>query len=349
MRDDRIVVIGGGTGIYTVLMGLKRHSRNVTAVVTMADDGGSSGRLRDEFGHLPPGDTRRCLVALSANRRVNRVLRELFEYRFDRGNGLNGHSFGNLFLTALAELTGSMEQAIEEAGRLLNIRGRVLPVTTDNVRLCAELEDGTLIRGEHNIDVRRTKPDMRIKRVFLTPEASVYPPVADAILGARILVIGPGDLYTSLVPNLLVRGVPEAVQACRGTRIYVCNLMTKHGESDGFAASDFVAEILSYLGSPSALDCVITNTGAFAQEVLDKYAREKAYPVQSDTEKCLKLVPRVIEAALVSRGGLARHDATRLASLVLQAGRTMGRGPIPPAQQPGHLLEAMAAEAMPGA
>lgn len=344
MKDDRIVVIGGGTGIYTALMGLKRHSHNVTAVVTMADDGGSSGRLRDEFGHLPPGDTRRCLVALSANRRVNRVLRELFEYRFDRGNGLNGHSFGNLLLTALAELTGSMEQAIEEAGRLLNIRGRVLPVTTDNVRLCAELEDGTVIQGEHNIDVRRTKPDMRIKQVFLTPEASIYPPVADAIRGASILVIGPGDIYTSLVPNLLVKGVPEAVQACLGTRIYICNLMTKHGESDGFTAADFVAEILSYLGSPTALDCVIVNSSTFPQEVLEKYAREKAYPVQSDAERCRKLVPRVIEADLVSRGDLARHDASRLASLVLEAGRSRGSDAGLPAQQPAEVRRAGVAD-----
>ena len=234
----------------------------------MADDGGSSGRLRDQFGHLPPGDVRRCLVALSANRQVNRTLRALFEYRFDRGAELNGHSFGNLFLTALTELTGSVELAILEASRLLNIRGTVLPVTTDNVRLCATLEDGTLITGEGKIDVRTVKPELGIRRVFLSPEATIYGPVDQAIRNADVLVIGPGDLYTSIIPNLLVRGVPEAIRACKGVRIFICNLMTKHGETDGFTAARFVAEIYRYLGSSEALDSVIVNTGAFPEELL---------------------------------------------------------------------------------
>lgn len=317
MSDKKIVVIGGGTGLYTVLQGLKEYNCDITAVVTMADDGGSSGRLRDEFGHLPPGDVRRCLVALSTE---NRVLRSLFEYRFDKGHGLNGHSFGNLFLTALAEITGSMEQAISEAAKLLNIKGRVMPATTDDVRLCAELEDGTLIRGETNIDVRKVKPELRIRRVFLTPEATVYPPAAEAIRNAHILVIGPGDLYSSLIPNLLVRGVPEAVRECRGVRIYVCNLMTKHGETDGFAASDFVAGVSAYLGGPGILDYMVVNSGSFPSALLEKYALEQAYPVYLDLERCKSMVPKIVPGDLVSKGSLVRHDSHTLAWLIIQVG-----------------------------
>ena len=316
MGSENTVVIGGGTGTYTALMGLKRHSRNVTAVVTMADDGGSSGRLRDQFGHLPPGDVRRCIVALSANRQVNRTLRALFEYRFDRGAGLNGHSFGNLFLTALTELTGSAELAILEASRLLNIRGRVLPVTTDNVRLCATLEDGTLITGEGKIDVRTVKPELGIRRVFLSPEATIYRPVDEAIRDADVLVIGPGDLYTSIIPNLLVRGVPEAIRACKGVRIFVCNLMTKHGETDGFTAAQFVAEIHRYLGSSEALDGMIVNTGDFPDEHLVKYAEERAYPVAVDWEQCSRLAPRLFQDDLLAKGSLVRHDPRKLARLI---------------------------------
>ena len=317
-QDNKIVVIGGGTGVYTALMGLKKHTRELTAVVTMADDGGSSGRLRDEFGHLPPGDVRRCLVALSADEHVARVLRTLFEYRFDRGYGLNGHSFGNVFLTALTELAGSMESAIQEASRLLNINGTVLPVTTENVRLWAELEDGTLISGERNIDVRTAKPELRISRVFLTPGASAHGPATEAIREADIIVMGPGDLYTSVIPNLLVAGVPEAIRACTGERIYVCNLMTKHGETDGFAASDFVSEVSRYLGGHGALDSVIVNNREYRPDFLERYAREEAHPVLADAEKCRQLVPRVYVEDLASTGDLVRLDAEKLARLVLR-------------------------------
>ncbi len=325
MSEEKIVVLGGGTGTYTALLGLKRYSRSITAVVSMADDGGSSGRLRDEFGHLPPGDARRCLIALSANRRVNRTLRALLEYRFNKGNGLNGHSFGNLFLTALTELTGSTEQAILEASQLLNVRGRVLPVTTDDSRLWAELEDGTLIRGEHNIDVRTVKPDVPIRMVFLAPTARVYPPVSEAIRSADILVIGPGDLYTSIIPNLLVQGVPEAIRACQGVRIYVCNLMTKHGETDGFPASRFISELTRYLGGPGSVDCMIVNSGPIPAALLRRYAEEMAHPVVLDLESCLEYVPQVVQADLVATGSLLRHDSKRLARLVLQVARCRPR------------------------
>ena len=316
--SKKIVAIGGGTGLYTVLMGLKRYTDDITAVVSMADDGGSSGRLRDEFGHLPPGDIRRSLLALSADEEVANILRPLFEYRFDRGHGLLGHSFGNLFLAALTELTGSPEVAIQNASRLLNTKGTVLPVTTQSVRLWAELEDGTLISGERNIDVDREKPELRVARVFLTPNASVHPPAAEAIRGADIVVIGPGDLYTSVIPNLIVEGVAAAIRDCRGERIYVCNVMTKQGETDGFAASDFVAEVSRYIGGPGPLDSVILNLGEFAPDSLAKYGQEEAHPVVADVEQCQQMVSRVYQAELASTGNLARHDPEELARLILQ-------------------------------
>ncbi len=321
MANENIVVIGGGTGTYTVLTGLKQHSGNITAIVTMADDGGSSGRLRDEFGHLPPGDARRCLVALSADHRVSRTLRTLFEYRFDNPDSqLYGHNFGNLFLTALTELTGSLELAILEASRLLNIRGRVLPVTTDNVRLCAKLEDGTIIRGERHIDVRKIKPDMAMRQVYLSPEATAYPPVLDAIRNADILVLGPGDLYTSIIPNLLVHGVPEAIRECRGVRIYVCNLMTKYGETANFTASRFLSEMCRYLGSTSALDCMIVNDGVFPEDLIARYAKENAHPVVIDAAQCLEMVPCLAQEDLLTSGSLLRHDSEKLASLIMRIG-----------------------------
>ena len=327
--EKRVVVIGGGTGICAVLTGLKRSCRNLTAVVTMADDGGSSGRLRDEFGHLPPGDTRRCLMALSANREVSRVLRSLFDYRFDRGDGLNGHSFGNLFLTALTEITGGMEQALLQASKLLNVRGQVLPVTLDRVRLSAELEDGTIIWGERNIDVRSVKPELRIRRVFLTPGARVFPPAAEAIKNADILVFGPGDLYTSLIPNLMVQGVPAAIRACQGTRIYVCNLMTKRGETDNFTASDFAAEVVHYCGGPGALDWMIVNNSVFPREVLAEYDREKARPVVVDEQRCREFLPRVLEADVALKGSLLRHDPRKLARAISQLAGARQAGTIP--------------------
>jgi uncharacterized cofD-like protein len=200
-----------------------------------------------EFGHLPPGDTRRALLALASGGPNNALIRSLFEYRFTRGQGLSGHSFGNLLLTALAEIHGDMDAAVQKAARLLRIQGRVLPVTRDDTRLVAELADGTMIIGEHNIDVRTVSPDVPIQRVFLSPEPQVSESAKEAIESADLVVMGPGDLFTSLIPNLLVRGVPEAIHRCRGTRVLVCNLMTKHGETDNFHASDFVAEVLRYL------------------------------------------------------------------------------------------------------
>ena len=321
LSNERIVVIGGGTGAYAALIGLKRHSQRISAVITMADDGGSSGLLRDQFGHLPPGDTRRALLALTPTKRANALLRSLFEYRFNRGQGLNGHSVGNLLLTALAEIHGDMESAVREAAQLLRIRGEVLPVTRDDVRLVAELEDGTIIWGEHNIDVRTVRPEVRIQRVFLSPEAGVSESARQAIESADILVLGPGDLFTSIIPNLLVRGVPEAVRACGGTRIFLCNLMTKHGETDGFRASDFLREVLHYIGRGDALDYFLVNETALRRTVAARYAAERAQQVEVDVDVCNGLGATVVNGDLLARGPLVRHDPGKLARHVLETHR----------------------------
>ena len=316
----KIVSIGGGTGSYNLLSGLKHRDCRLTAVVTTMDSGGSSGRLRDEFGHLPPGDLRQCLLALSPDDHSGMVLRGLFNYRFDKGNGLDGHSFGNLFLTALTEITGSAEQAIDEMGRLLNIKGRVLPVTLANADLCARLRDGSVIIGETNIDRRSAGSAAPIDYVYLEPStAQVHPPTAAAIEEADAIVIGPGDLYTSIVPNLLVEGVTEALARCRGVRIYVCNLMTKPGESDGFKASDFIGEVGRYLGPRAGLDRVIVNDQPLPGPVAERYRGEQSTQVLFDEAACRALVDTVLARPLAAAGGFIRHDPHRLAAAVFEA------------------------------
>ena len=315
-----IVSLGGGTGSFHLLSGLKHRDCRLTAVVTTMDSGGSSGRLRDEFGHLPPGDLRQCLLALSPDDHAGMVLRGLFNYRFDRGNGLDGHSFGNLFLTALTEITGSAEQAIDEMGRLLNIKGRVLPVTLASVDLCARLGDGSVIVGETNIDRRGGGNGAPIDHVYLDPSAAVHPPTAAAIEEADAIVIGPGDLYTSIVPNLLVEGVTEALARSRAVRIYVCNLMTKPGESDGFKASDFIREVARYLGPNAPLDHVIVNDQPLPGPVAERYRDEGSTQVVFDEGACRALVDGVLARPLAAMGGgLVRHDPHRLAAAVFEA------------------------------
>ena len=314
----KIVVIGGGTGSFNVLTGLKAYPCSLTAVVAMTDSGGSSGRLRDEFGHLPPGDVRRCLLALSPDDHAGMVLRQLFDYRFNRGNGLDGHSFGNLFLTALTEVTGSTEAAIQEMGRLLGIKGQVLPVTLTNTNLFARLRNGVIIEGETNIDRRTVHPDVPIDYVYLQPKAFVSPGTAKAIEEADAIVIGPGDLYTSILANLAVEGVAHAIVQSRGKRIYVCNIMTKPGESDGFKASDFIREINTYLGVEGKLDCALVNTQSLEERVVQRYAAEHAAPVAFDSAACDALAAKVVGAPLASVGNFVRHDPHRLADAILK-------------------------------
>lgn len=315
-REPKIVVIGGGTGIHNLLRGLKKYTSDIVAVVTMMDSGGSSGILRDEFGQLPPGDVRQALVALSPTDRSSLVLRQLFNYRFSKGEGLEGHSFGNLFLTALTDITGGTDKAIEEAGKILGIKGRVLPVTLTHSHLAAKLIDGTDIVGETNIDVRKEKPDVKIDYVYLDPKAYAYKPVLDEIASADVIVMGPGDLYTSIVPNLLVDGVAEAINFSKAKKVYICNLMTKHGESDGFSASSFVKEIRSYLEG-GKLDFVVVNSGILPEKIVQRYTMEKAAPVETDIDEVKKLSRNVIYKPIATAGTLLRHDTGKIARIVI--------------------------------
>jgi uncharacterized cofD-like protein len=312
-----IVALGGGTGMYTALTGLRRHTSNITAVVSMSDNGGSSGKLRDEFGYLPPGDVRRCLVALADGDAM--LLRELFEYRFERGQGLNGHSFGNLQITALTDLLGATDRAIEEAGRLLRIRGRVLPVTLDSATLCARLVDGHDIRGETDIDVRKERHDVPIDHVYLAPGASANPVALAAIRAADLVVLGPGDLFTSVIPNLLVDGIAQAIRESGARCVYVCNVMTKHGETDGYAASDFINQINRYLGGPDVLDAAVLNYHeSLPNHLLARYREERAEPVTIDLSNCYGSVPQLAIRPLTLTGELVRHDPTLLAATLME-------------------------------
>ena len=309
----KFVVIGGGTGSYTVLRGLKKHDVAITAVVSMFDSGGSTGMLRDEFGILPPGDVRRCLIALAEENGRN-VLRELFDYRFDAECSLKGHSFGNLFLVALRSIYGNDIEAIRKASELLDIKGKVLPVTLDKADLYAVLSSGETIKGETNIDIPKHDGNMRINKVYLEPEANVYQETADAIREADIIVIGPGDSYTSIIPNLLVQGVPEALAANKGKKVLVSNLMTKWGETNDLVASDIAKELLLY-GGLKQFDYAICNTSKIENEVLMAYQKEKKFPIRCD-EGLGTYAANVIEGDFFSEADIARHDSDKIAKVI---------------------------------
>lgn len=307
-----VVVIGGGTGTFTVLSALKKYPVHLTAVVSMADDGGSTGMLRDQYGVLPPGDIRRALVALSDS---EGILRELFGYRFKEG-GLHDHNFGNLFLAALEKITGDFTLALREASIILNVNGEVVPVTLDDVRLYAELEDGKMLRGETQIDIPKSSTRMPIKKIWLQPEAKMNPSVKRVLHHADLIILGPGDLYTSVIPNLLVKGVPEAIRTSKAKKVYVGNLMTKFGETHGFSASDFVSKIEEYLGK-KVLDYVIFNSKKPAAAILRKYKKEQEEFVGVDGLNTKNKKPKYILADFLDSGGLIRHSQNKLAKAIL--------------------------------
>jgi uncharacterized cofD-like protein len=307
-KREKIVVIGGGTGSYNVLRGLKHFPVDLTAVVTMMDSGGSTGRLRDEFGVLPPGDLRRCLLALSSE---TGLLRSLFEYRFSKGRGLNGHSFGNLFLTVLRDLTGSDAAAVREAAKLLSVQGQVLPVTLDNCQIGVVLENGQTIVGETNINVPKHDPRLRIKSFFIVPRARINKEAEAAIREADKIVIGPGDLYTSLLANILVTGVPAALRKSKARVIYVCNIMTKAGETLGFKASDFVAELERHLGR-GIVRTIVCNDRKPPARLMKRYAAELAEFVEPDLEG-----KRILKTDLLGGRDLARHDPEKLGRVLM--------------------------------
>jgi uncharacterized cofD-like protein len=306
----KVVAIGGGTGLSTLLRGLKRATTNLTAVVTVTDDGGSSGRLQKELGILPPGDIRNCLVALADD---EALVTDLFQYRFREGDGLTGHSFGNLFLAAMTGITGNFDRAVKESSRVLNIKGRVLPATLETVRLCATLVDGTVVSGETNIS-RSHEP---IAELTLEPKgARPLPEVLEAIRGADAIVLGPGSLYTSVLPNFLVEGLAEAVADSNAIKIYICNVMTQPGETDAFTASAHVRTLLAHAGH-HVCDTVIVNEQP-PKRLLEAYAEEGQIPVTPDTAELADLGVRVVGAAVISETQTVRHDSQRLADVVLK-------------------------------
>lgn len=308
---DRVVTIGGGTGSFTMLSELKKVVANLWAIVAMTDSGGSSRRLMDEFGHpLPLGDLRQALVALSRSRKL---WGDIFRYRFPDAPGgvVGGHSLGNLILHALEDQNeGDLLAALEDAEELLNTAGHVIPVTLEQATLCVELSDGAIIRGETEIDRPGDREVLPIARAFLDPPVTVLPRARKAIERADRVLIGPGDLYTSLVPCLLVDGVDEALRDCEGEVVYVCNVMTKHGETDGFKASDFVRVIHQYLGR--RVDTVVVNTAEPSAELAALYAEEGAYAVTPDLAAVRALVPHVLAGPYATNEPLVRHDAERV-------------------------------------
>jgi len=323
----RIVSIGGGTGLSTLLGGLKRYARggqsgpvpgrpvvDITAIVTVTDDGGSSGRLRREFDIPPPGDIRNCMTALSED---EHLLRHLFEYRFASGRGLKGHSFGNLFLAAMNGVTGDFAEAVKLSSEILAIRGRIFPSTRTNVTLEAELLDGTLVRGETNISKSRSA----IKRILLTPEdCEPMPETIEAIMNADLITLGPGSLYTSIVPNLLVKGLPEAIERSSAMKVYFVNLMWQPGETINFSASAHLLALQQH-AERRLIDTVVVNGATIAPSLKRKYAREKVKPVENDLDNISSLGVKIVTADLVidSAAGQEkiRHDPAALANVVV--------------------------------
>jgi uncharacterized cofD-like protein len=325
----RVVAIGGGTGLSTLLRGLRRHVSypdwtpatpsqisDLAAVVTVTDDGGSSGRLRKDFNMLPPGDLRNCMVALSAE---EDLLAKLFAYRFRSGDGLGGHNFGNLFVAALTDITGDFAHAIQLASKILATRGRIYPATNTNATLVARMEDGSEVRGETNITASR----LRIAELTIDPpDAAALPETLEAIHRADLITVGPGSLYTSLITNLLVQGIPSALASARGIRVYVCNLMTQANESLGLKASEHIERIYEHTRAP-IFDYAIVNTAPFSPETLARYAAERAAPIEVDIERIEALGVRCIAGDFASEENVVRHAAGRVTGALLALGHSI--------------------------
>lgn len=322
----RIVSIGGGTGLSALLSGLKRYAHpsddggdwlDITAIVTVTDDGGSSGRLRRDFDVLAPGDIRNCMVALAED---GAFLSRLFQYRFSAGRGLKGHSFGNLFLTALTHVTGDFPDAVRCSSEVLNIEGRIYPSTAANASLSAVLANGTIVRGETRIG--RSK--QQIREVRLTPRnARPLPETLAAIAKADLITMGPGSLFTSLIPNLLVNGIPDAIRRSKAVKAYFVNLMSQPGETTNFTAQDHIAELLKH-GGGNLFDCAVVNTSRISPAVRRRYAAESAAPVEHSGDAIRAMGIEVVEAELLEkmpardRKAKVRHDAAAVASVVMR-------------------------------
>ena len=322
-KPVRIVAVGGGTGLSTVLRGLKQYVarrgegaggepiRDLAAVVTVTDDGGSSGRLRREYSILPPGDIRSCMVALSAD---EALLSRLFQYRFPAGRGLRGHSFGNLFLTALSHVTGDFTEAVRLSGEVLAIRGRIFPSTTQNVALEAVMEDGSVVAGETRIARARK----RIRRVRLVPRrVRPLPEVLQAIRRADLILLGPGSLFTSVIPNLLVEGVAEAIEKSPASCVYIANLMTQPGETQGYSVADHIRTIHQHTRD-KLIDWVVLNHQPVSSGVTRRYRAEGAEPVRVDLAELQRMGLRCVFDNLLEEHGVVRHNSGQLARLLLE-------------------------------
>jgi len=326
----RVVALGGGTGLSTLLRGLRRYVAvpgqpasaqaliaDLAAVVTVTDDGGSSGQLREDLGMLPPGDLRNCMVALSEE---EDVLSRVFSHRFRQGQTLRGHTLGNLFVAALTEITGDFALAIQLSSKILATRGRIYPATTASTTLVARMDDGSLVRGETNISASKK----HIAELMLDPPGPApLPETLEAIERAHLISIGPGSLYTSLITNLLVDGIAEALIHAKGLRVYVCNLMTQANESLGLSAADHIERIYQHTKAP-VFDYALIHTEPFRESTLKRYAAESASPIQADLERIEKLGVKVISGNFASEESVVRHDSTRVAEALLALGRRQG-------------------------
>lgn len=307
----KVVAIGGGTGLPAVLRGLKKCPVDITAIVTVADDGGSSGMLRHELQIPPPGDIRNVLVSLSD---VEPMFEKLLQHRFKTDSGLNGHSLGNLLIAALTSITGDFVKGVREMSRILNVRGEVLPAADQSIVLGAVMNDGSIVEGESSIP----RANKRIKKVFLKPDnIRPLPESVRAIREADLITLGPGSLYTSVIPNLLVPGLAEEIVRAKAEKVYVCNVMTQQGETDGFSASDHIAVINEHVGG-SFIDTIIVNNQPIAPEILKRYAAEHAEPVSVDREKLENMGLTVVSDPLIrTAGGMIRHNETAVARLLM--------------------------------
>lgn len=310
-KGAKVVAIGGGTGLSMLLRGIKRYTSNITAIVTVGDDGGSSGRLREEMGILPPGDIRNCIAALGDD---EDLITELFQYRFKTGEGLEGHSFGNLFLTALCAITGNMVKAIKESANVLNIRGVVLPATLDDMKLGAVFEDGRTVHGESNIP----EAHGQIKKLFTEPDkCEALPEAITAIGDADLIILGPGSLYTSVIPNLLVNGIVDALMKTKAKKIYVCNIMTQPGETTDYTVASHVNALFKHAGGKHIVDAVLVNNSLPAN-ISDGYAKTGSIPVRLDMENIAPIGIEVVSQKLIqeNKQGLVRHSSNRVARAI---------------------------------
>lgn len=311
-RGPNVAVIGGGTGLSVLLRGIKNVTKNVTAIVTVADDGGSSGRLREDLGILPPGDLRNCLVALAE---TEPLMEKLFQHRFGGRGDLAGHSFGNLFIAAMTDVVGgNMEEALQSSKKILAVRGQVVPATNRAVKLHAKLADGRTVAGESQIPLAGSS----IERVWLEPtDTHPVESALEAIAEAEVIFLGPGSLYTSIMPNLLIGGMADALRRSKATKVYICNVMTQPGETDGYTVSTHIKAIIDHVGA-GIIDYVIVNGSRISPEVCEIYARQGAEPVMVDHAMTEQFGVKIIEADLISQANLARHDPDKLAAAITQ-------------------------------